>query len=539
MKQARRLFAFVAAIVMAFAVALPAWAEETTNPGSLTVKNSEDGVTYNFYKVFDLTGQDTSNPADGEYDAVVYTIDSNWASFFSGAGASYISNTNTGDLNPIKINGTTKYINITENNKVEFTNAAMKYAIDNDLGTDTTANGKTGSDVTVNNLELGYYLMVPVDMTDEKNNPLTSGTIASLTSTVPSGDIYVKATKPTVTKTDDAVSADVGQQITYTLTGKVPNTSGTTSFIYKLQDEMSTGLTFNKDVSVAIDGTAVAAESVSSWIDYDTVTNGFVITIPVVNYQNNIGDDIVLTYTATVNDNAVTSNQEKNSAKVIYGRNPNELQESVPVEEEVYSAKIIINKYTDGDSKNGAKLGNAVFALMKIDGNTAKFYKYTAATADAPAAVTWVSVANAPTSGTAVVTDAMATALADAGAAENITVKTTNSDGAASFDGIADGTYYLVEIAAPDGYNRLDTPQVITVEGEDVDTKHEQTENTAYASQTEFDSAVNPTADVNNQTGTELPSTGGIGTTIFYVVGGLLVAGAAVSLVVRRRAAAE
>lgn len=86
--------------------------------GSLTVKNSEGGATYNFYKVFDLTGQDTTDPADGTYDAVTYTIDTTWASFFgaSGAGAGYIVDTNTGSLNPIKVDGVTKYINITESN---------------------------------------------------------------------------------------------------------------------------------------------------------------------------------------------------------------------------------------------------------------------------------------------------------------------------------------------------------------------------------------------------------------------------------------
>jgi fimbrial isopeptide formation D2 family protein/LPXTG-motif cell wall-anchored protein len=531
MKTLRKMMALALAMVMVLGMTTMVFA---AGEGTLTVKNSEADVTYNFYKIFDLTGQDTSDPADNLYDAVVYTIDSDWTAFFNGDGASYIVDTNTGDLNPIKINGTTKYINITESNKVAFTNAAMKYAIDNNLSTDKTATGVASGDVTVSGLDLGYYLMVPVDQTDEKTNPLnTTGTIASLTSTIPTADIYVKATKPTVEKTDNTVSADIGQTVNYELKGKVPNTSGTASFTYQLKDTLSSGLTLNHDVAITIGGTAVAAATAESWISYET--NGFTITVPVVDYQANKGEDIVVTYTAVVNANAIQSTNEKNSATVKYGRNPDQLQESTPVEEELYSANIIINKYTGNDATNGTKLPDAVFALMKIDGGTAKYYKYTAASGTTPASVSWVEVSGAPTSGTATVTDAMATALANAGTAGTITTKTTDADGAASFDGIADGTYYLVEIAAPEGYNRLDAPQAVTVTGTDVDNTTDHLENTAYAGQTTFDEAVNAQADVNNATGTALPSTGGIGTTIFYVIGAILVLGAGILLVTRRR----
>ena len=158
--------ALALAMVMVLAMSLPVFA---AGEGSLTVKNSEKDVTYNFYKIFDLTGQDTSNPADNVYDAVTYTIDSDWTAFFNGDGAAYIVATNTtGNLNAINVNGTTKYINITEDNRVAFTNAAMKYAIDNSLSTDKTAAGSAnGSDVSVTGLDLGYYLMVPVDQTDD------------------------------------------------------------------------------------------------------------------------------------------------------------------------------------------------------------------------------------------------------------------------------------------------------------------------------------------------------------------------------------
>ena len=528
--------ALALAMVMVLAMSMTVFA---AGEGSLTVKNSEEGVTYNFYKIFDLTGQDTSNPADNVYDAVTYTIDSDWTNFFIGdtaPGKAYIVDTNSGSLNAINVNGATKYINITEDNRVAFTNAAMKYAIDNSLSTDKTASGVASGDVSVTGLDLGYYLMVPVDMTDEKTNPLTTGSIASLTSTVPTGDIYVKATKPTVVKTDNVISAEIGQTVTYTLEGKMPNTSGTASFTYKLQDEMTSGLTFNKDVAVTIEGVTDPITAQCT-IDYTTVTNGFVCTIPVADLQGtngaNIGKKITLTYTAVVNENAIQSTNEKNKAKVIYGRNPDDLEESTPVEEELYSANIEIIKYTGDNATSGTKLPNASFALMNSEG---KYYKYTAASGTAgqagyvPAKVEWVEVANAPTSGTADVTDAQAAALA---AATTITTKTTGADGTASFDGLADGTYYLVEFAAPAGYNRLSKPQEVVVAGKNVDTA--DMENKAQAGQTEFDEAINTTAEVLNQSGSVLPSTGGIGTTIFYVIGAILVLGAGILLVTRRR----
>ena len=539
MKKMKKIFALLIAMVMVLGMSTMVFA---AGEGSLTVKNSEAGVTYNFYKIFDLTGQDTSNPADNVYDAVTYTIDSDWAAFFNGAGAEYIVATNTGSLNPINVNGTTKYINITDTNRVAFTNAAMKYAIDNNLTADKTATGVASGDVSVTGLDLGYYLMVPVDMTDEKTNPLTTGSIASLTSTVPSGDIYVKATKPSVDKKDNVVSAEIGQTITYTLEGKMPNTSGTTSFTYKLQDEMTSGLTFNKDVVVKLEGVTDPITAQCT-IDYTTVSNGFVCDIPVATLQGtngaNIGKKITLTYTAKVNENAIQSTNEKNKAKVIYGRNPQHLEESIPVEEELYSANINIVKYTGDDAKSGTKLANASFALMNSEG---KYYHWVEATAaqgnpgDAdyvaavPAHVEWVTVASAPTSGSAEVTDAQANVLA---AATTITKKTTDANGAAKFEGIADGTYYLVEYAAPDGYNRLSKPQSVIVAGKNVDTT--EMENVAQAGQTEFDEAIDATAEVLNQSGSVLPSTGGVGTTIFYIVGAVLVIGAGVVLVTRRR----
>ena len=156
----------------------------------------------------------------------------------------------------------------------------------------------------------------------------------------------------------------------------------------------------------------------------------------------------------------------------------------------------MIDKYAankDNAEDTSKKLAGAQFVLYKLDGTNKLYYKWNTTTEK----VEWVERAKAD-------------------------VVTTDGDGAAFFAGIADGTYYLEEIAAPAGYNLLKDPVEVTVAG----------------SKTEI-AKLTVTEQVANSTGTELPSTGGMGTTIFYVLGGVLMAGAFVLLVVRKRMRTE
>lgn len=95
---------------------------------------------------------------------------------------------------------------------------------------------------------------------------------------------------------------------------------------------------------------------------------------------------------------------------------------------------------------------------------------------------------------------------------------TTDNNGTATFGGLADGTYHLIETEAPAGYNPLTAPVPVTVAGSNTDT-----------------AKLSVTAEVENKTGTTLPSTGGMGTTVFYVLGAVLVMGAVVLLVTKKR----
>ena len=529
MKHARKPASLLLALIMVFAFASTAFAAGEPTSGTITVKNSENGTTYQFYRLLDLTLYDLNTGAAG-YESYVYALNTKWTHFFTtGAGAAYLTDTNSGSLNAINVGGAVKYINITSANVVAFTNAAMQYALDTPVTADLTGIGN-GSDLTVTANVLGYYLMIPVNASIKTEH--SSGSIASLTSTTPDVEIQVKAVKPSIGKVDDTVSADIGKVVTYTITGTVPSTAGYAGYVYKISDEMTNGLTFNKDVSISIEGMGTITSDSGVSIDYETKTNAFTATIPVMNYQDSIGKTITLTYTAVVNENAVVHSQEKNKAFLEYGHKPGETEKTVPIEEEVYAAKITINKYTGDDaSAAGAKLQGAKFALMNSEG---KFYKYTAAEGDTPAKVTWTSLTGGPAANdTVAVTDAQLAVIAQAAGSKTITTYTTDQNGAAEFKGIADGDYYLVEYEAPAGYNRLQKAAKVTVMGTNADTT--ETENKAQASQTVFDAAQSPIADIQNQAGTTLPSTGGTGTTIFYFLGSMMALAAIVLLITKKR----
>lgn len=534
MKNMKKILALVLAALLVAGMMTVAFAAGEPTTGTITIKNSENGTTYDFYKILDLTLYDLDDQAEG-YESTIYTLNSKWHDFFTGsnAGAGYLVASNSGSLNAINVDGTIKYLNIVSaDDAVNFANAAMAYATSQSIMRDTTAQG-TGSDVEVAVSSLGYYLMIPVGA--NKKTVLSSGSLASLTSTNPDVDILVKAKKPDIAKIDDAEDAEIGQIIHYTLTGEVPTTAGYETYTYEITDTMTSGLTFNNDVKIEItdkdgaiyDDTATPKTAETN-VTVTYANNGFKASIPVMNYQTYAGKTITLTYTATVNEAAVEKLQEKNRAQLKYGHNPDDLQEGTPIEEEVYSAKITIDKHDGTDTDT--KLEGAKFVLMNSEG---KVYTYTGT----PKAVGWATVTNGPAANTNdKVTDAQIAAITGTTGAE---IVETNDQGAAEFKGLKNGTYYLVETEAPTGYNRLDKAIEITiVAGKQADGET-HLENVAYPVGGELDEHKNEVADVTNNKGTQLPSTGGIGTTLFYIGGSILVLAAVILLITKRRMSAN
>lgn len=134
--------------------------------------------------------------------------------------------------------------------------------------------------MTVGGLDLGYYLVYPKRAADVKEE---NSCICSLTSTVPSATVTIKATYPTIEKTEDKTTADVGEKVTYTITGQVPDTTGYDKYTYKISDTMTDGLTLNGDVEVVFgdDDDAEIITVTSLYAD-----NSFTVEFDMIQYQD-------------------------------------------------------------------------------------------------------------------------------------------------------------------------------------------------------------------------------------------------------------
>ena len=166
-------------------------------------------------------------------------------------------------------------------------------------------------------------------------------------------------------KVDDKVSADVGETVNYTITGKVPDTTGFTTYTYEIADKMSDGLTFNKYIVVKIgNDTLSAGNEYTVEYDVDGNANSFKVNIDVMKQTANVGKSITLTYSAVVNENAVAK-IEKNSATLTYSNDPTKHTTTTtqPDEETVYTSKIVLDKYKAGSEET--KLAGATFVLYK------------------------------------------------------------------------------------------------------------------------------------------------------------------------------
>lgn len=469
MKTMRKLFTVLLALAMTLALAVPAFAADT---GSITITNPKGDHTYTAYKIFDVTysGDNYSYTISGT-DAAFNTVKAYADEAANGLKLTAVANTN-------------KY-NVSID-AAAFSAASFAQYLKTNVGSlgTGTAFTKDGDTMKASGLTPGYYFVSG-----------TSGTVCEL-ATAKDIEIRDKNEAPQIEKSvDDADrTVEIGQKLTYTITGKVPSTKGYTKFTYQVTDTMSEGLTFNKDVKVTIGGTAVTDAAIT----YND--NGFEASINMMNYQKQIDAPVVITYTATVNENAIQRDKETNTATLKYSNDPadkNSFKES-SVEVNVFSFNIVINKYAaDNES---TKLEGAKFVLKNAEG---KYYKYDANTK----AVTWV------------------VGKADA------TEVTTDTQGVARFDGLQAGTYKLEETAAPAGYNQL-TKDITIVLNKDGSATIDSASSTLGADHS-------LTAGVANSTGTMLPETGGIGTVIFVALGALAVICAGVFLVTNKRMSKE
>lgn len=470
MKTMRKLFRVLLALAMTLALAVPAFAAETT--GSITITNPQGDHTYTAYKIFDVTYSG---------DNYSYTISDTDTAFNTVKAYADVA---ANGLNLTAVADTGKY-NVSIG--VGFSAASFAQHLKTNVGslgtgTDFTTDGNT---MKASGLALGYYFVSG-----------TSGTVCEL-ATAKDIQIRDKNEVPEIKKDvdDNDRTVEIGQKLTYTITGKVPSTKGYDEFTYQVTDTMTEGLTFNNDVTVTIGGVDVTSAA--------TITNngnGFVASVNMMHYQDQIDAPVVITYTATVNEKAIQHDKETNTATLKYSDNPadkNSFKES-SVEVEVFSFNIVINKYATGNEST--KLEGAKFVLKNNDG---KYYKCDTATK----AVSWVD---------------------DKSAATEVT---TDANGAARFDGLQAGTYSLQETVAPAGYNQLTKDITIVLD------KNGSATIDGAASTPGADHSL--TTGVANSTGTVLPETGGTGIMIFVALGALAVICSGVFLVTNKRMSKE
>ena len=340
MKCSRKLASLLLALVMVFALAVTAFATEagtTTTTGSITVDNPVAERTYTAYKIFDVV-YDT-NEANGHYSYTI-TRGSEWFDTVSAYA------TEAHGLTLTQVNGGDTYVVTTGNgfSAPDFA-ATLKAAVSGKTGKPLSGDANS---VSVSGLDLGYYFVAS-----------STGALCNLTTTNPTVTIHDKNDMP-FEKKADKTNVDVGQIVTYTIKGKVPDTTGFDKYTYEITDTMSDGLTFNRNsLAVKVGSADVTADTDKCTITYEATTapNTFKVTIKVMNCK--VGDDIVVTYNATVNEKAIAVVSE-NKAELTYSNNPTDSESKTTTPPEivkVYSSKIVIDKYETG--KETTKLPNA------------------------------------------------------------------------------------------------------------------------------------------------------------------------------------
>ena len=499
MKHMRKLFAVLLAVMLVMGLATTAFAA--------TVSNTTSGHSYEAYQVFKGT-QANGSATLGDID---------WG---TGVNKNALLNQLKADYNYFDSCESAADVAKVLENKSD--NCAEAQALANVAAKNlTTTKTSIAANATSVELAAGYWLLVDTTTGDDDNNANTAfGKNAALLQVTNDGDIVigVKYGTPEVEKTVNDADVNIGDTVTFTLTATLPNTfEGYDTYKIVFHDTMSKGLAFKEISSVKVDGTTLSVEDNQYTKSTAAGDNdATVLTVTIENIQNYATDSdlsklkgktVVVTYTATVDSDAVIGTDgNPNKVYLEYSNDPNwdgkgtEPTGDTPEKEvKVYTWEIPVFKYT-GDNKTA--LAGAKFSLY-TDSDCTKTVNLVAADSNTTTANVYkVCTKTGCTDHT------------------HVTSITTNDSGKFEIEGLEQGTYYLKETKAPDGYNQL--KDAVTVE---IGKNGALTQNGTSATQVEIE---------NNQ-GSTLPETGGIGTTIFYVLGGVLVLAAVVLLVTKKR----
>ena len=481
MKLSRKILSLVLVLALAMVMGLATTAfaaegGETTTNGSITITNALKGETYNAYQILYLESYDAKN------NIYAYKANSAWEGWLKNQ-SDYVS------INPQGYVTWNKGANVADFAKAAKGQLSGKTA-------DGQVTPAADGSATISNLKLGYYL---VDS--------TVGALCELNTTKPSVEITDKNLKPTIEKKvqedsdgswGDVNDADIGQTVNFKST--VSAKPGARNYV--VHDKMDAALKFDSVTSITAGGTTLTAEK-----DYTVVTADLNddCTFHIVftqAYLDSITADtnIVINYTAKLTSSAVAGTGYLNDTWLDYGNNQHTEHDTTTT----YTWKLPIYKYhKDGDTQKA--LAGAEFILYKGIDESNRDY--------------------------AQVTDGKLTGWTTTKAEASKLV--SGDEGKIAVEGLDADTYYLEETKAPGGYNKLAGPVKVeishTVSVEGADMTHTLKQDATDVAEVE----------IENKSGTELPSTGGIGTTIFYVLGSILVIGAVVLLIAKKRMSAS
>lgn len=505
MKHTRRFLAMLLALVLTLGLCVTAFAEATGAEsgtsadltGSITIKRTDTDdktveLKYTLYRIFDI---ESYNRTEELYS---YKINDAWTDFFAAGqdGAAFVTTLEDGFV-------TWK----SGSNAADFAAKAIAYAQGINIPNVATGTIASGADsVKIDKLALGYYLI-----------DSSLGALCALTPTTLDQVVIEKNGQPTVTKevkegpdygaTNDA---GVGDTVEFKITIQV--TEGVEGYV--LHDKMLYGLSLNP-------------ESIVVWKNNQVMTDGR--TVKTANLGDNCAfeikfessaiaknDKIEVTYSATITAEAVQNNYATNESWLEYGTD----HETVHDETKTYTWELDILKYTrNGETET--PLAGAEFILYKEvksgEGETeTTVTKY--ATVENGALRGWVD--------------------AEADATKLVSSADDSTKGQIIVKGLDAGDYILKEVKAPAGYNKL--KDVIKIKIDSTQDENEvRTKSVQYGETTLAPVGTDGNVKVLNQTGATLPSTGGIGTTIFYVLGSVMALGAGILLVTKKRMAAE
>ena len=515
MKRMKRIMALMLAAIMMMAMSVTAFAAGTTHSLTVNVKGGQDlkGQTINLYKLFDVTESGTTGSKN-----YAYTVNTDYKTALISVLTSLRTSVPT--IPEVTVTSTDEQFSKavasleTAGKVQDFANDFTAYALKNSLAA-TKTSGKIKESKTSHNftgLDAGYYL---VYVTGGKEIQSSLVTVDETTNKV-----NLKTEAPSIEKKANKETVNIGDVVTYTVTGSIPDTTGYAEYVYKIYDELSTGLDFVKNangdaldnanqVNVTIAFTeegvtdkgtvpATAALSGDSNRKMSLDLSGWVKA-----NQENKGKEFTVTYYAKVNKAAVVT--EKNNAQLEYGNNPKETTKTTPSEAKTPTYPLDILKKEKTSEK---ELAGAKFSLYTTE-------------ADAKAGTNAITVSGS-----------------DGKYVVDPTSKNTVFESVASIEGenynlhvngLKAGDYWLVETEAPAGYNKLTAPIKVTIKkSADADVNNWTISKDGVD---EKDKII----DIENSTGSLLPSTGGRGAIAFAVIAALLVFGVAVSFIRDKR----